>query len=441
MINLDPWQKEFLATIGDKILCTGRQVGKSEVCSIDASEYAVNHPGSKPIVIVAPLEKQAFALFSKTLNYLEERYPNMLCRGKDRPTQSKIKLRNGVEIYCLPVGANGLNIRFLTIGRLYMDEASRIPAEVYTAIQPALLTTGGATILLSTLNGAQGDFYDCWINKDGAYNSFKRFAVNSEEVIENRVISTTWTIEQRESAKIKLSQSKLRMSQAEYAQEYLGIAMLSLGRVFSDELIKKCCVLKRENITRGRRLYAGCDVGGVGEDDTTIEIVESKDDRIKQRENIVMKKVYTTDISQRIKALVVQHDIKRVGVDDGGIGFGVFSELLNMDDTKRKVRALNNSSRPLDAEGEKSKKLLKVEMYMLTLSLMEQGVLTLLDDEELIDSFKSILYDLDIKDRDKTEVRIISTNGHIVEGLIRAVWLAYEDKSLNIWCAYTNNGV
>ena len=44
MINLDPWQKEFLNTQGDKILCTGRQVGKSVICGMDAGEYALNHP-------------------------------------------------------------------------------------------------------------------------------------------------------------------------------------------------------------------------------------------------------------------------------------------------------------------------------------------------------------------------------------------------------------
>jgi len=390
--------------------------------------------------MVAPLEKQAYALFNKTLNYLQEKYPGFIKKGKDRPTQSKIKLTNGVEIYCLPVGNAGLNIRFLTIGRLYIDEASRVSDEVYVAIEPALLTTGGATILLSTLNGAQGRFYDCWVNKDNAYNSFKRFAINSEEVIDKRIISSTWGAEQREKAKIRLDQAKLRMTKAEYAQEYLGLAMLSLGRVFSDELIKKCCILKRSNIKRGSKLYLGSDIGGIGDDDTTIEIIESREDRYYQVENIILKKVYTTDISKRIKELSELHEIHKIGVDDGGIGFGVFSELLNMPETKKKVKALNNSSRPLDADGEKSKKLLKVEMYMLCLSLMEQGLVQFLADDEIINSFKSILYDLDQKEREKTDIRIVSTNGHIVEGLIRALWLAYECKVLNIWCAYSNNG-
>ena len=42
-MKLDPWQEEFLAVKGDKILCCGRLIGKSVICSIDAGEYAVKH--------------------------------------------------------------------------------------------------------------------------------------------------------------------------------------------------------------------------------------------------------------------------------------------------------------------------------------------------------------------------------------------------------------
>ena len=42
-IVLDPWQKKFIETKGDKILCCGRQVGKSVICGIDAGEYAIEY--------------------------------------------------------------------------------------------------------------------------------------------------------------------------------------------------------------------------------------------------------------------------------------------------------------------------------------------------------------------------------------------------------------
>ena len=52
--NLDPWQKEFKETKGDKILCCGRQVGKTFICSINAAEWAVD-PKNKGKNIIAAL--------------------------------------------------------------------------------------------------------------------------------------------------------------------------------------------------------------------------------------------------------------------------------------------------------------------------------------------------------------------------------------------------
>ena len=55
MILYDQWQKKFIATKGDKILCCGRQVGKSEICGTDAGEYAIDNPKTQPIVMIARL--------------------------------------------------------------------------------------------------------------------------------------------------------------------------------------------------------------------------------------------------------------------------------------------------------------------------------------------------------------------------------------------------
>lgn len=434
-IKYDPWQIEFLKTKGDKILCCGRQVGKTEICGADAAEYAISNPNTKPIVMIAPLEKQAFALFSKTLAYLQEHYPNKICKGKDRPTQSRIKLTSGVEIFCLPVGNQGLNIRFLTIGRLYIDEASRVDPIVFDSISPALLTTGGAQIWLSTLNGAQGNFYDCWINKDGAFDSFTRFAANTEEVIENREICSTWTQYQKESAKKVLDQAKKRMSQAMYAQEYLGMAMENLKRVFPDALISKICTLKRRSgISKGKKYYLGSDISALGDDETTIEVLEKiNDDYIEHVENIVNKRVYTTETSEKIINMHKLYKLRKIGIDDQGVGFGVFSELLRDSKTRGITISLNNASRPLDELGEKSKRLLKEDMYMLLLAYMEQNKIRLLDDEMVKASLQSIIYELDQKPGEATKTRIYGTYSHICEGIIRALWLAVEDKSLSLW--------
>jgi len=72
-------------------------------------------------------------------------------------------------------------------------------------------------------------------------------------------------------------------------------------------------------------------------------------------------------------------------------------------------------------------------MYFNLLALMEHDKLKLLDDDELIDSLKSVQWELVRIEGKPTKTRIFGRNTHIAEGLIRAAWLAYQDKSLNIW--------
>src|SRR3990167_10260296 len=262
---LDEWQSKFLETKGDKILCSGRQCGKSVVCAIDAAEYLATH-SKVNVLMIAPLERQAYALFQKTLAYLVQKYPQMVKKGKDRPTMTHVYLKNGSNLYCLPVVAGGLSVRFMTVHRLYVDEASRVPDDVWTAVQPSLLTTGGDSIYLSTPFGKKGEFYKCWINEDEAYKSFTRFSTNSEVVMSERPINETWTEEIRSKALLKLEQARTRMSNREYQQEYMSEFVDSLSNFFPAELIKKCMTLQKlgASLTSGA-CYLGVDIASMGD--------------------------------------------------------------------------------------------------------------------------------------------------------------------------------
>ena len=436
-IQLDPWQRDFLKAKGDKILCTGRQVGKTEVCGIDAGEFAVNNPNTKPIVMIAPTERQAYGLFIKTLNYLLENYrKQVVTKGAKRPTKTRIVLTNGVELYCLPVGKDGLGVRFLTIGRLYKDECSRIPELVHEAVDPALLTTGGDEILLSTPFGAIGTFYDVWRNKDGLYDSFTRFSVTSEVAMAERKICVSWTKKQREKALFKLEQAKSRWTKRRYAQEYLGEFVEDLHRWFSDELIDQTHVLKRrEKIIKGRVYFMGCDIARMGEDEGTIEIIDKIDrDNLQQVENIVTRKQFTTQTEDNIIAQDSLYDCAKIYIDAGAgsLGVSVFDHLLRDERTRRKVVAINNAKRPLDREGKRQTSLLKEDLYDNLRALMEQMKIKLLDDEDQIESLRSVQYEYVQKKGEPTKLRIFGNYSHIAEGLIRAAWCV-KDKSLNIF--------
>lgn len=428
--QLDPWQKEFLYTKGDKILCCGRQVGKSEICGMDAGEYAANHK-NEVILMIAPTERQAFALFNKTLTYLVRNHSKLICKGKKRPTKSKIELKNGMIIWCLPVGTAGLGIRFLTVHRLYADEASQIPEPVWAAVTPMLLTTGGDSIYLSTPFGDGTEFANCFQNVENAYGSFKRFSVDSETVVKERVICETWTEKQREKALIRLAQARARMTTLEYAQEYLGKILADLRQVFPDELIRECMVLNRRfSMSRrgSERYFLGVDVARMGEDESTFEIVDRINKKcLEQVENEITTKTLTTATTERILTLNRKYNFKQIFIDDGGMGVGVFDQLLTENSTKRKVVAINNLARPLDREEKQKKKILKEDLYNNLLGLMERKEIKLLKDDEIFQSLKSVQFEIK-----NGRVKYHGNYTHIAEGLIRAAWCV-TDKGLNIY--------
>jgi len=165
----------------------------------------------------------------------------------------------------------------------------------------------------------------------------------------------------------------------------------------------------------------GVDVAGWGEDITSLSLFYS----LNQLANFTISKTLTTEVSAKILDINSRlgDKLRKIGVDDGGIGFGVFSELRANSSTRRKVEALNNASRPIDKDGEKSKKLLKEEMYINLLILMESGKVKLLNDEEVKASLASMQFD--------EEQKIFGSNSHIAESIVRAVWLATESKGLN----------
>jgi len=425
-IKLDPWQEKFINTKGDKILACGRQVGKSVICGIDAGEWAVHNP-NKTILMIAPTERQAFALYQKVLAHILNNYSNQLLKGKDKPTKTHFKLKNGTQVWCLPTGLSGVGIRFLTVGRLYADEASRIPRDVWTAVLPMLLTTGGEQVYLSTFDGDDNEFYECWENKEQSYNSFKRFSITSYDAITKREICKTWTIKQRDKAIERLKQDKLRMSAQEYAQEYEAIAAKDITQFFSDDIIKKSIIKEDETRPFLTDMYLGVDVAGMGRDDNVLIDIGIKNDVMWQKDISIRNKQELKDTYKEIKQWDANKNYNEIGVDDGGLGLGVYQFLKDDEQTKRKTKALNNSARWINKYKNKSKKLLKEDMYVNLLAIMEQGLIKLNDDRRIINSLRSIR-----AERMGNTLKIYGKYTHIAEALIRAVWLA-KNKPLNIW--------
>ena len=365
-LTLDPWQQEYVFNSDvqqDNFLLTGRQCGKTTAMSLRAVELCVKHFKKGEFVLINSItEKQAYHMLMKSLIYCKEKYfSKVVWKGKDKPTQHKIMFKNGTGILCYAAGERGEGQRGFTIKKLMVDEGSRMSEEYFEASMPMLSVIKGSMDIASTpygkhhKDGSEKFFYKCSMDEH-----FKKYYISGEDC-------------PRHSSEF-LEKQKERMTKLAYAQEYLAQFTDELRRLFDDELLKKTCILPVPHPPRHDN-FLGCDIAGFGEDECTYEVFSWQNNLLKHSLNLVERRNYTTDTSKRIIELNKAFDFSKIGVDDGGVGFGVFSELMNHDDTKRKTIALNNSSRPIDKEGKKSKKILKEEMYMLTVTMLEQGKL------------------------------------------------------------------
>lgn len=428
-LELDSWQHDILAAKGNVLLCTGRQVGKTTIFAIKAAERMVEKRGSR-IIVASLTEDQAQLIIIMILTHLERNYKKMIARKKKAPTKSSITLTNGSKVIARPVGNTGDAIRGFTGDVLIPDEASRMPETMWLAAKPTLLTTAGEIWMCSTPFGKQGYFYDCFQNK---HDRFKVFHVSSEQVIKDRAISDTWSEQQRIAALRFLEEEKNDMSDLQYAQEYLGQFIDDLRQLFSDQIIAQACTLGKSGVSIRHQHFLGCDIARMGEDEGTYEIVSRIDkDNFRHIDSIITKKQLTTATFDKIVQLNRAYNFKQIGIDagSGSLGVGILDFLLREPTVKRKIIALNNLKRQMDYSGEKSRKLLKEDMYFNLLALMEKNRIKLLKDGNVMLSLKSVQYEYVKKEGMPTKLRIFGNYAHIVEGLVRAVFLANQ-KHLN----------
>ena len=407
--TLDPWQTEVIEEQGNIVVRSGRQSGKSTAIAIKVGDYALKNP-NKTVLVIASVERQAYQLFLKILEYIDAKYPR---RTKGRVTMTFAEFKNGSKIRCLPSGMDGRGIRGYTIDMLVADEAAFIPEAVFSAITPMIAITKGKIILLSTPFGREGFFYKCFRDK-----SFKKFHISSEDC-------------PRKNDEF-LAQEKARMTKLQYAQEYLGEFIDELRQLFPDELIRKCMSLERDPYTPTiSNLFLGVDIARMGADESTFEIIkESKKNKLVHIENIITKKTRLTDTIDMILSLDKTYNFNKIYLDDGGMGAGVLDQLLREDQVKRKVAGINNASRSLDRDGARKKHLMKEDLYSNLVRLMENGEISLLTDDEIFLSLKSVQFEYE-----NGKIKIWGGYTHIAEGLIRAAW-AVKDKTLNIWADY-----
>jgi|TARA_R100000501_G_C2630530_1_gene125950 hypothetical protein len=414
-IKWDKWQQQVLDHKGNLTLRTGRQVGKSEVVSEKAKKFAKENPGAV-IMIIAASQRQSSLLFEKVhANVAQDDDLDFL----EKPTLTKILLKNGSKIYCLPTGRTGHFIRGFTIDLLIADEAAFIPETVWLAVTPMLAVSKklrgmGHIILLSTPFGKGGYFYNSFTDND-----FRSFHVSSENC--PRI------------PKDFLRKEKQRMTKAQYRQEYLGEFTDEWNQFFQTDLIKKCMTFiewnKKEDYNPSARYYLGVDIARYGGDENGFIICELLGTKLKIVKCKATDRVSTTDTIGRITELENLWNFNKIFIDDGGVG-GAITDVL-IEKFGRKVMGINNASKRVTVQGEEKKRgILKEDLYSNTLMLMETGRLKILADLSLLKSMKSITFEY------KTEsgmIKIFGDYSHLTEALVRACW-CIKERGLDIYC-------
>ncbi len=158
-LNADPWQRDLLLSRDSYLLLNcSRQSGKSTAVAALALHQALVVPGSL-VLLLAPAERQSRELFRKVLYGYHALGPSL---PAPRSNAGELELANGSRIVALP-GLERTIRSYSGVKLLVIDEAARVPDDLYRSVRPMLAVSRGRLVALSTPFGQQGWFYREWI--------------------------------------------------------------------------------------------------------------------------------------------------------------------------------------------------------------------------------------------------------------------------------------
>ena len=446
-MKLDDWQKEIMEEEERHILLAkGRRIGATHVFAQKAVEWLKSHHNPHPtsqIVCASLTIDQAQLLIAFATSYAQENCPELIGKGKNKPTLNRLILivkKNRRILLAKPVGDTGRSSRGFEGQVLMVDEAPFQPDLFFEAAKPILATTNGRIWMFGTFDGQEGYFWNNYkktiIDKNPKAR-FKVWEMDTETVSRKRPISESWTQEQKDGLIEFLIEEKEDMSEMAYAQEYLGIAGLDKKQFYNDEWIEKVCHVDEEKqiIHKEGKNYGGFDLARMGGDYFTAEIFKKINNKnITQIDHHTRKMLLTTDNENLIIEFTRKHNCIKSGIDAGSgtLGVSVYDHLQLVSDMKRKIVAMNNRQISINQEDGKQR-LFNEDMHDNLRALGERGELHLFNRDDIKASFRSVRWDKVQDSHGLWKVKISGKDTHIVEGAMRAVELASKDKSLNIF--------
>lgn len=157
-LDPDPWQEDVLTSQAKRslLLCC-RQSGKSTTTAALALHEALYHAGAL-VLLLAPALRQSQELFRKVASLygaLGQPVP------ADSETALQLHLANGSRVVSLP-GREQTVRGYSGVSLLVVDEAARVPDDLYYSVRPMLAVSGGRLVALSTPFGKRGWFFEEW---------------------------------------------------------------------------------------------------------------------------------------------------------------------------------------------------------------------------------------------------------------------------------------
>lgn len=170
----DGWQVDTLRDPTDRLLLNcARQAGKSTVAALLAVHTAVYEPGSL-VLLLSPGQRQSQELYRKALT---------VYRAVGRPVAAEaenalsLTLESGSRIISLP-GTEATIRGYSGVRLLVVDEAARVPDELYASVRPMLAVSGGRLMAMSTPFGQRGWWHSAWEDEP----DWKKVRIPAEKV-------------------------------------------------------------------------------------------------------------------------------------------------------------------------------------------------------------------------------------------------------------------
>src|SRR5947209_3847831 len=149
-LGLEPdlWQAEVLEAGHPRLLLNCcRQAGKSTAVAMLSLVEALYNPGTLVLLLSRSL-RQSTELFRKVADFHRRLGSHFL----QRQSRHELTLTTGSRIISLPCQADTIR-GFSKVHMLVIDEAARVPDELYRAVRPMLAVSRGRMICLSTPHG------------------------------------------------------------------------------------------------------------------------------------------------------------------------------------------------------------------------------------------------------------------------------------------------